>query len=80
MTDAARKQGLMVTSEGGDLAANMGMIMDGQTGWEHPLSYVPLYSDAAKFFGKAGAVYSPTMVVGGAGAWNDEFFLQDSDI
>ena len=80
VTDAARKQGLMVTSEGGDLAANMGMIMDGQTGWEHPLSYVPLYSDAAKFFGKAGAVYSPTMVVGGAGAWNDEFFLQDSDI
>jgi Tol biopolymer transport system component len=80
IADAGRKMGLMVTSEGGDLNANLGMIMDGQTGWEHPLSYVPLHSDAARFFGKAGAVYSPTLVVGGPAAWNDEYFLQESNI
>jgi hypothetical protein len=80
VVDVARKKGLIVTSEGEDLEANLGMIMDGQTGWEHPLSYVPLYSDAAKFFGKAKAVYSPTAVVGGPAAWNDEYWLQESDI
>ena len=80
VTHAARERGLMVTSEGSNLAANLGMIMDGQTGWEHPMSYAPLYSDAAKFFGKAGAVYSPTLVVGAAAAWNDEYFLQESDL
>ncbi len=53
VSDIARKRGLMVTSEGSDLAYNMGMIMDGQTAWEHPISYVPMYSDAARFFGRA---------------------------
>ncbi|MEE8477619.1 MAG: hypothetical protein V3S19_04575, partial [Gemmatimonadales bacterium] len=43
VSDAARNRGLMVTAEGGDLYYNLGMIMDGQTGWEHPMSYVPLY-------------------------------------
>jgi hypothetical protein len=70
----------MVTSEGSDLAYNVSMILDGQTAWEHPMSYMPLYADAAKFFGQAGAVYSPTFVVGGPGPWNEEYFFQRSDI
>ena len=53
ISDISRKLGLRVTAEGGDLDYNMGMIMDGQTGWEHPMPYAPLYSDAAKFFGMA---------------------------
>ena len=46
---------MRVTAEGGELEYNLGMIMDGQTGWEHPLRYMPLYGDAAQFFGKAKA-------------------------
>ena len=80
VSHAARKRGLMVTAEGGDLAYNVSMIMDGQTGWEHPMSYTPLYSDAARFFGQAKAVYSATLVVGGPGPWNDEFFLAEADL
>lgn len=80
VSDIARREGLMVTSEGSDLAFNMGMIMDGQTAWEHPMSYMPIYSDAAKFFGRAGAVYSPTFIVGGPAAWNEEFFFADTDL
>jgi Tol biopolymer transport system component len=76
----AREKGFMVTSEGGDLFFNLGMIMDGQTAWEHPLSYVPVYSDAAKFFGQAKAVYSPTFVVAGPGPWNIEYFYAESDV
>lgn len=80
VSDIARKEGLMVTSEGSDLAYNMGMIMDGQTGFEHPMSYMPLYNDAAKFFGQAKAVYSPTFVVGGPSAWNEEYFWGESNV
>lgn len=80
VSDVARKEGVNVTSEGSDLAYNLGMIMDGQTGFEHPMSYAPLYSDAAKFFGQAKAVYSPTFVVGGPGAWNEEYFWQETNV
>ena len=80
VSDIARDRGLMVTSEGGDLAYNLSMIMDGQTAWEHPISYVPMYSDATRFFGRANTVYSPTFVVGGPGPWNDEWFFQESEV
>jgi Tol biopolymer transport system component len=80
IADVARQRGLNVTGEGGDLEYNLSLMMDGQTGWEHPLSYVPLYSDAAKFFGRAKTVYSPTFVVGGPAVWNEEFFWQESEI
>jgi Tol biopolymer transport system component/imidazolonepropionase-like amidohydrolase len=80
ISDIARTRKLRVTAEGGDLEYNLSMIMDGQTGWEHPMSYAPLYSDAATFFGLAHASYSPTFMVGGAGPWNEEFFYQDSDV
>lgn len=80
VVDAARDRGLMVTSEGGDLAFNVGMIVDGHTGWEHPLTYVPLHGDVTRFFGEAGAVYSPTFVVGGPGPWNEDYFYQRRDV
>ena len=80
VSEAARKVGLMVTAEGSDLNYNLSMIMDGQTGWEHPMSYMPMYSDVAKFFGQSETVYSPTFVVGGPSAWNDEFFLAESNV
>jgi hypothetical protein len=80
VSDVARREGLMVTAEGGDLFFNLGMMMDGQTGWEHPLSYVPIYSDVARFFGKAGTFYSPTLVVAGPGPWNIEYWYAESDL
>jgi hypothetical protein len=80
VSDVARARGLMVTAEGGDLNYNLSMIMDGQTGWEHPMSEIPVYKDAAMFFGKAGAVYSPTFVVAGPGPWNIEYFFAESDV
>ncbi|MEW5915145.1 MAG: hypothetical protein AB1762_02015, partial [Gemmatimonadota bacterium] len=58
ISHAARKRGVMVTAEGGDMLYNLSMIMDGQTGWEHPIPYVPLYADATKFFGLAKVTYS----------------------
>ncbi|MEQ9400052.1 MAG: amidohydrolase family protein [Longimicrobiales bacterium] len=80
VSHAARKRNLMVTSEGSDLPYNIGMILDGQTAFEHPMSYTPLHDDAARFFGRTRAVYSPTFVVGGPGPWNEEYFFQETDV
>jgi Tol biopolymer transport system component len=80
ITDAARKRGLRVTAEGADFEYDLGMIMDGHTGWEHPLSYMPIYDDVSRFFGMAHATYSVTFLVGGPGPWNEEYFFQQSDV
>ena len=80
ISDWARKEGLMLTAEGGHLTYNLGMIMDGHTGWEHQLSQTPLYADATKFFGQAGATYSSTFVVSGPAPWNIEYFFGKSDV
>lgn len=80
ISDVARRQGLRVTAEGGDLEYNLSMIMDGQTGWEHAMGYAPTYGDVGRFFGLAGATYSPTFLVGGFSAWNEEYYYQASDV
>jgi Tol biopolymer transport system component len=80
VTDVARKVGLQVTSENNDLEYVIGMIMDGHTGFEHPMSYTPLYSDFTTFLGRAQATYSPTFMVGGAGPWNEEYWYQESEV
>ncbi len=75
IADAARKRGVTLTAENEDLFYSIGLIMDGHAGFEHPLQYVPLYSDASTFLGQAGATYSPTLIVGGASLWSLEYFL-----
>lgn len=80
VTDIARKEGLMVTSEGGDLMYNLGMTLDGHTAFEHPMSYGIIYKDASTFFGKAKMVYSPTYMVGGTGPWNEEYYYQRENV
>ncbi len=78
--EAARKYGLQVTAENGDLEYTLGMIMDGHTGFEHPMSYTPMYGDVTTFFGKAQATYSPTFMVAGPGPWNEEYWYQESEV
>lgn len=80
VSEIARRRGYRVTAEGGGLEYGLGMAMDGQTGMEHPIGYLPIYSDVAKFFGQAGFHYSPTLGVGSPGPWNEEYFYQESEI
>ena len=76
LAEAARKRGLSLTAEGAELYYAVSMLMDRHTGWEH----APLYSDAAKFFTQAGAVYSATMGVLSGGPWMEEYFRARSDL
>jgi Tol biopolymer transport system component/imidazolonepropionase-like amidohydrolase len=80
VSEAARGEGLMVTAEGGDMLYILTMVMDGQTGWEHPIPQVPVYDDLAQFLGRAGVHYSPTLVVAGPGPWNDQYWIQQSEL
>jgi len=80
IVDAARRQGLMVTGEGGSLEHDLSMVMDGQTGWEHDITHVPFYSDVAKFVAQARAVYSITLITDGPGPLNEEYWWQSSDV
>jgi Tol biopolymer transport system component len=80
VSDVARDRGIMVTAESGDIFYNLTMVMDGQTAFEHPFSEIPLYGDVAKFLGRAGFYYSPTLVVAGPGPWNIEYWFAESDV
>jgi Tol biopolymer transport system component len=80
IADIARKTGLRVTAEGEDNNYDLGMIMDGQTGFEHNGGYVPLYGDMTTFLGQAKAVYSATLIVVGPGPFDDEYFRQVNDV
>ena len=63
IVEAAKEQGLGVTSENGNLNYTLSKVMDGQTGWEHMLINVPLYRDITEFFGRAKATYSATISI-----------------
>jgi Tol biopolymer transport system component/imidazolonepropionase-like amidohydrolase len=63
--EAARERAMTVTAEGNPFHHNVGAIVDGQTGWEHFLGPVPIYRDAALFYGQAGSVYAPTLSITG---------------
>ncbi|MEJ7812673.1 MAG: amidohydrolase family protein, partial [Gemmatimonadaceae bacterium] len=80
IAEAARKRGVMMTGEGGSLEHDLAMVMDGQSGWEHDITHTPVYGDVAKFFGKARAVYSITLVTDGPGPLNEEYWWQSSDV
>ncbi len=80
IVEAARKRGVMVTGEGGSFEHELGMIMDGQPGWEHEILAIPLYRDAARFVGQAKATYSATFCASGPGPWGDQQFYAERDL
>jgi Tol biopolymer transport system component len=81
VVEAGRRLGMMVTAEGSiDPDHKISMALDGHTGFEHPTAMAPLYSDFTTFLGRLGSVYSQTILVGGPGAWNEEYWWQESDL
>jgi Tol biopolymer transport system component len=80
IAEAARRHRVFLTGEGGSLEHDLSMVMDGHSGWEHDLTYTPIYDDAAKFFGQARAIYSITLMTDGPGPLNEEWFWQREDV
>lgn len=84
LVEAARRNGnLVVTAEGMDLFYNLGMTMDGQTAWEHPIMDMGVFSDVTQFLAQAGVHYNPAVLMSGQGYYMLEYFMahfkQDED-
>ena len=59
----------------------LGLIMTGHAGWEHPLQYVPVYSDVTTFFGMARAHYSAQTFISDYPTGNAiEYFFGENDL
>jgi len=81
VVEAARQLGVRTTAEASaDIYHKLSMVMDGHTGGEHLTVQAPLYSDMLTFMAKARYVYSHTPLVSGYGAWNEEYFWQESPV
>jgi Tol biopolymer transport system component len=80
LIDAARTAGVSVTGEGGYTAFDVSLAMDGQTGWEHAIPSLPIYSDVARFMGQAGMHYSPTAIIAGHLSGSGDYFRPHADI
>jgi Tol biopolymer transport system component len=80
IAEAARRHDVFLTGEGGSLEHDLSMVMDGHSGWEHDLTYTPIYDDVAKFMGQAGAIYSITLMTDGPGPLAEEWFWQEQDV
>ncbi len=65
LLQAARRRGITQTGEGGPLYFDVGLALDGQTGWEHLVAPFPVYRDVITFFGQAGIQNPPTVIVAG---------------
>ncbi len=63
LRSAIRANGTVnVTSEGLSVQQEVSWVLDGQTLFEHALSGLPVYRDVAQFMGRAGIVYTPTLI------------------
>ncbi len=79
--EASRKQHMLITAEAGlDIELKLSLAMDGYPSSEHALPNMPIYSDVAKFLGQSKMVYSPTLMVGGPSAWDEEYWFGESDL
>lgn len=77
---AAREFGLAATSEGRDLYYNVGLALDGHTGFEHPLQYMVLYRDVIEFLARSRMVYTPTLIVAGAALPYEDYAQSRNDL
>lgn len=80
LIEAARRNGVSITGEGGYASFDLGFAMDGQTGWEHAIPNIPLRKDLAKFFGSAGITYSPTAIISGHMPGSNAYFRPLSNL
>jgi Tol biopolymer transport system component/imidazolonepropionase-like amidohydrolase len=73
---ACRDLHMLLTAEGaGELTADLTMVTDGYTAFEHSLP-VELQKDVVSFVSQAGTYYTPTLIVGYGGPWGEQYFYQ----
>lgn len=78
---AARELEMMVVAEGASLFhMDMTLIIDGQTGLEHPIPLARLYDDVITLWAATGTACTPTLIVGYGGIWGENYWYQHANI
>jgi hypothetical protein len=78
---AARKLGLMPTTEGGlDFKLELTHAIDGYSGVEHSLPIAPLYQDVVKLFKASGTTNSPTLLVSYGGPFGENYYYTKENV
>jgi hypothetical protein len=78
---AADSEGMNATNEGAaDLKADLSMVLDGYTAFEHSLNVVPLYRDVVQLIGQSGTTYTPTLIVAYGGPEGELFWRDKTDM
>lgn len=81
VTEAARREQMMVVSEGGALYhMDLNMVADGNTGIEHSLPNLAIYDDVVQFWRQTNVGYTPTLVVGYGTIEGENYWYQHSDV
>ncbi|RKZ56325.1 MAG: hypothetical protein DRQ44_16810 [Gammaproteobacteria bacterium] len=82
VVEAARKHGVNVTSESGNLSLNLSHFMDGYTGMEHGVfgSGLMAYDDAVQFLAQSGSNASTTFGVQGPGPMSEDYFITETEV
>jgi Tol biopolymer transport system component/imidazolonepropionase-like amidohydrolase len=81
LLQAAREEGVMVVPEGGgDVEADMTMVLDGHTTIEHALPVAPLSKDVLTLFSRSKTAYTPTLLVAYGGLSGDKWFHQHYEL
>jgi len=79
--EAARAESMLVVPEGGgNLEANLSMVIDGHTGIEHALPVTPIYNDVVQMFARTRVGYTPTLLVAYGGLSGENWFYQHYDV
>ena len=71
---------LVVPEGGGDLFADLTMVLDGHTSIEHSLPVAPLYRDVRQLMAASGLGYSPTLLVSYGAPFGENWFFGAEDV
>ena len=78
---AAKEERLNVTNEGiGDHRLNLGMVLDGFSGFEHALPLGDIHGDMTRLIAESQTFYTPTLVVAYGGPTAEWYFYRESDL
>lgn len=79
--EAAKKQGLMPTTEGGlDFKLNMTQLLDGYPGHEHALPIYPIYNDVVNTIAFTKMACTPTLLVSYGGPWAENYYYATENV
>lgn len=81
IVQACRTLGLLDVPEGGgDLANDLGFVLDGHSSIEHAIPIVPLYDDVVRLLAASETCWTPTLLVAYGGPMGEHYFYSRAEV